>query len=180
MSVKSNTGPVLVLAKYYTKTETSNIEEIEENWKNGFRSLYGHAGNFLTTGKYQRAPVAVEPDFTSVTEGSYAYKALEKSGLESISEQVKENRKLELERPKMAATIISNMSAECLAHCAQAAEWKDLVEAGNDPLAIWKSMCTSLRTRSAKDVIRAKKAAVLAYVHHRQKDGQSAQEIWVS
>lgn len=163
----------LTIAQYYPQTDTTNYEKLLENWKKGLGAKYGSITSFLTTEEYPKIKGPDEPDMAGLTEGTLAYRAVEKAYFDGISESVKENRRMELEKPKIAATMIAHISPECLAHCARAEEWKDLYDKCDDPLAIWISMGKSMRSRTIGDTIRIRKAASLAYSRHFQKEGQS-------
>jgi hypothetical protein len=173
MSKESKDVLDMTIAQYYPKDDTSNFEKLRDNWNNALRAKYGPITSFLTTEEYPKAKEPDEPDFKGVTEGSIKYKAMEKAYLEGVSECVKENRRMEQEKPKIAATILAHISPECLAHCARAEEWKDLYEKCDDPLAIWISMSKSMRSRTMGDTLRIRKGACQAYNRHYQKEGQT-------
>jgi hypothetical protein len=92
-------------------------------------------------------------------------------GLESVIEKLKETRRQDQEKPKMVASILSHLNAECLARAALAEGWKKLVEESNDPLARRKSLGISMRTRSAGDLLRSQATTRRAYIAHAQKEG---------
>jgi hypothetical protein len=85
---------------------------------------------------------------------------------------LKHSSKTDQEKPKMATRILSHLNAESLARAAQAEGWKKLVDESNDPLAIWKSLSLSMRTRSAGDLLRALATVRRACITHAQKEGQ--------
>ena len=173
MSKDTNDPAEMLMATYSPHLDTSNIEKVFENWKIALRVKHGPITSFLTTEDY---PVIKEPDepiLTGVTEGTLKYEAIKKAYLEGVSESVKENRRMTLERPKIAATMLAHISPECLAHCARDGDWQALVDAADDPLAIWKSMSKSMRSRTVGDTLRARKSVCQAYSRHIMKEGQS-------
>jgi hypothetical protein len=173
MSAKESAPTEMLKVMYFPKTDSSNIEQVYENWKLMLRVKHGQASSFLTSGVYHEVVDPAEPTLTGLTEGTLPYKAKEKAYLEAISESVKETRRLLLERPKIAATMLAHLSSECLAHCARAENWSTLVDAADDPLAIWTSMSVSLRTRTVGDPMRARKNIAQGYANHQQRETQT-------
>jgi Zinc knuckle len=173
MSKDTNDPAEMIVATYSPHLDTSNIEKVIENWKITLRVKHGPITSFLTTEEYPVIKEPEEPILTGLTAGSLKYEATKKAYLDGVSESVKENRRMTLERPKIAATMLAHISPECLAHCSRDGDWQALVDAADDPLAIWKSMSKSMRSRTVGDTLRARKSVCQAYSRHIMKEGQS-------
>jgi hypothetical protein len=173
MSKDTKDPAEMIVATYSPHLDTSNIEKVFENWKIALRVKHGPITSFLITEEYPVIKEPEEPILTDVTEGTLKYEAIKKAYLEGVSESVKENRRMTLERPKIAATMLAHISPECLAHCARDGDWRALVDAADDPLGIWLSMSKSMRSRTVGDTLRARKSVCQAYSRHIMKEGQS-------
>jgi hypothetical protein len=144
----------------------SNLDEIEEEWDTALRLLYGKAGGFIKSGYLTKAMpepdielYSTDPDVTKGIMWKLKLKNLETE----MSEVVKVNARYIEQRPTMFAWMYDHLSKSARDHLARDKSADKIISAGDDPVALWKLMRSTLVSHTLGNSVAAQGAALQSY-----------------
>ena len=149
------------------RLKPNNLTEVAESWDEVMRMEHGASGSFIGRGSYYTEPDPEMPEVLLSTDAgvraSLPYRLAESALQEAVKEQQKAKAKLRHDRPKQFAQMLAHTSTSARDHLMRDPKAASILEAGDDPLALWKLMGRALVSTKIGSDIAQQEAAMDAY-----------------
>jgi hypothetical protein len=126
----------------------NNLYMIGYNWSHWFNLVFGNAGSFMRTGVYHVAPPPQRPTILDSTDpevmNSITYREAAAVHIDGILQAQRENRVSSSMMSHMFAMMTIKTDSYARDHMCRDAEYRSLIEKGDDPLGLWMVMKRTL------------------------------------